>query len=103
VTDPRRTHAYQVLARRVRTEESTCWLCSQPIDLALPYRDPDTGRVNRMCWSLDHVLPVDTHPELALDRRNARAAHFTCNSARGARPPAGPRAKRGPVVTTRQW
>lgn len=94
--------AYRALCRTVRREEHTCWLCRQPIDVTLPYRDPGTGRVNPRSWSLDHVLPLDDWPHLGLDRTNARAAHLSCNSGRGKRTP-GRRPATQPLVTTRAW
>jgi 5-methylcytosine-specific restriction endonuclease McrA len=100
--DPRHTYPYRLFAQQVRREEHTCWLCGHPIDMSLPYRDPRTGRVNVWCWSLDHVVPVDHRPDLALVRGNARGAHFRCNSARGKRQPSV-RAPIAPLITTRRW
>ena len=99
----RKSHAYRALCRTVRREEDRCWLCLHPIDLALSYRDPRTGRVNPMSWSLDHVVPINKGgPEL--DRRNARAAHFGCNSARGDRAPTRTTTSARPsLVTSRDW
>lgn len=94
--------AYRALARCVKREEpEVCWLCGRPIDPTLPYRDPTTGKVNPMSWSLDHVVPVSEHPELALVRDLARAAHFRCNSARGDRAPK--RNTPAPFRTSRKW
>jgi len=87
MTDPRHTSPYRVLARQVRREDGVCWLCGKDIDRTLPYRDPATGRVNQWSWTLDHVIPIDVAPQLALVRSNCRAAHHRCNSARGKRPP----------------
>jgi 5-methylcytosine-specific restriction endonuclease McrA len=98
----RGTHAYRVLVRQVRREEHVCWLCGQPIDVTLPYRDPITGQVNALSWTLDHVLPLDDYPHLGLVRTNCRAAHHRCNSARGKRPPTRLRPA-APLHTTRRW
>ena len=98
----RRTHTYLLLRRRVRREESVCWLCGQEIDRSLPYKDPETGLVNRWSWSLDHVIPLDDRPDLAFDRANARAAHVTCNNARGKRPPVRPTLLTD-LPTSRSW
>jgi 5-methylcytosine-specific restriction endonuclease McrA len=98
----RSTRAYQKLAAQVRAEEGMCWLCGDPIDRALPHRDPITRRINTMSWSLDHVLPVDDWPMLALMRSNARAAHLGCNSARGKRCPIRTITS-SVLVTSREW
>jgi 5-methylcytosine-specific restriction endonuclease McrA len=47
-----------------------CWICGRP-----------------GATTVDHVRPVSTHPHLALDPANMRAAHLSCNSERGARAP----------------
>lgn len=98
----RGTHAYRCLVRQVRREDGICWLCGQPIDRALPYRDPVTGQVNPMSWTLDHILPLDNYPRLALVRSNCKAAHHRCNSARGKRLPTRPKPT-APLRTTRAW
>jgi 5-methylcytosine-specific restriction endonuclease McrA len=64
----------QVKARR----EPTCCRCSQPIDYSLTYPDPDS-------FSVDHFpFPLSTHPHLAEDPANLRAAHLSCNQSAGA-------------------
>lgn len=93
--------AYRALARTVRREEQTCWLCLQPIDISIPYRDQETHRVNGDSWSLDHCIPISDHPELALVRDLCRAAHFRCNSSRGDRAPRRP--DPAPLRTSRAW
>lgn len=100
--DPRGTRAYRALRAQVRAEESTCWLCLEPIEHAVPYRDPITRQVNPWCWTLDHVIPVEHRPDLALDRSNARAAHLRCNQSRGDLPPRAAR-HAGPLTTSRAW
>jgi 5-methylcytosine-specific restriction endonuclease McrA len=100
-----RSHAYRTLARIVRREEDICWLCGHPIDLTLPYRDPLTGRVNALSWSLDHVVPV-ARGGPTVDRANARAAHYGCNSARGDGAPRGQarnQPQRAALITSRDW
>lgn len=66
-----------------------CWICGDAIDLAL--RHP-----HRMSWSLDHVKPLSTHPELAHDESNLRPAHLSCNSKRGV-------GKAQPVKLSQDW
>lgn len=56
-----------------------CWLCGQPIDYTIPWKDPLTGEVNDEAFELDHLLPRSTHPELAEDPGNFRPTHRSCN------------------------
>lgn len=104
VAGVRGTWAYRLLTRDVRREEPPiCWLCGHAINLALPYRNPATGQVNRWSWSLDHVEPIDERPDLALVRSNAKPAHLACNVARGKRA-VRHRAHPAPQLTTsRHW
>ncbi|WP_182359460.1 HNH endonuclease [Tomitella gaofuii] len=55
--------------------ELPCWLCGQPIAYDVHYMHPDA-------FSVDHMLPVSTHPEHAEDAANLRAAHRHCNIVR---------------------
>ncbi len=72
----RQGHRYRKLRERIKRRDRVCWICGEPIDMALKYPHP-------MSWSLDHVEPVALRPELALDPTNARGAHLRHNSARG--------------------
>jgi 5-methylcytosine-specific restriction endonuclease McrA len=62
-----------------------CCHCGQSIDVSLPYKD-DNGRVNRRCWTLEHVIPASVAPELVNEISNMREAHWECNVQRGAKP-----------------
>ncbi|CAN5758396.1 hypothetical protein BH09ACT7_BH09ACT7_18350 [soil metagenome] len=53
-----------------------CWLCPQSIDYTLKWPHPES-------FSLDHALPVSTHPQLGDDILNFRPAHLICNQQRG--------------------
>lgn len=89
--------AYRRLCATVRADEPDCWLCRQPIDHDAPPR-------SRYSFSLDHVIPVSVRPDLQLDRDNARAAHYGCNSARGKRAAPSPIGMvDAPLITTRAW
>jgi 5-methylcytosine-specific restriction endonuclease McrA len=66
--------------RQCMAENARCWLCWQPIDYMLPSDEP-------FAFSVDHMHPVSTHPELAEDIRNFRPSHLDCNVRRGNRPP----------------
>jgi hypothetical protein len=48
-----------------RRQQARCWLCSQPIDYALPSDDPNS-------FSVDHVETVAARPELAETWANLR-------------------------------
>lgn len=68
-TDPRSTRAWRKLRDQVVIEEPDCRL-----------RLPEcTGR----SVTADHILPVKTHPHLALERSNCRGACDSCNRIRG--------------------
>lgn len=70
--------AWKVLKRQVKSEESVCWICLGGVDFDAPARTPESA-------SIDHILGVEAHPELALVRSNLRLAHYGCNSRRAAR------------------
>ena len=55
-----------------------CWLCGQPINYHAAANTPNA-------FELDHFLPQDDYPELALEPSNFRPAHCSCNRARGKR------------------
>jgi 5-methylcytosine-specific restriction endonuclease McrA len=69
VIDPRQTRAWVRLRDRVVREEPTCRL-----------RFP--GICTTVSTTADHIKPVSTHPELALERTNVRGACTPCNEAR---------------------
>lgn len=57
-------------------DQAGCWLCHQRIDyVARPGTTEDSH-------SLDHFLPVSTHPELQLDPSGFRHSHYRCNTGR---------------------
>ena len=69
------------LARDVRARHELCCRCGQVIDYTLTWPDPGS-------FSVDHYPhPLSTHPWLAEEPANLRAAHLVCNQAGGARPP----------------
>ncbi|MCI0635560.1 MAG: HNH endonuclease [Actinobacteria bacterium] len=72
----RDTRAIRRLRERVRREEPICWICGRPID-------PHLRAPHPWSFSVDHLRPVSTHPELELDRSNCRAAHRLHNQQRG--------------------
>ena len=66
----------RALAFLLSRQSGCCWLCHKQIDSKLRYPDP-------MSPSLDHVNTTRGPGFNAVD--NLRAAHFGCNSSRGAR------------------
>jgi 5-methylcytosine-specific restriction endonuclease McrA len=75
----------------IKAERHPCWLCNQAIDYTLDWPDPQS-------FSVDHVKSLLTHPHLAEDPANLRAAHLSCNSSKGARA-----ARPALGVTSRDW
>jgi 5-methylcytosine-specific restriction endonuclease McrA len=76
----RRTKRQKRQAAELRARHDPCWLCGQPIDYTLP-SDHDWA------FSVDHIKPWSTHPELREDPGNLAAAHSLCNKRRGNKPP----------------
>ena|SRR3990170_4309391 len=74
----------------VYATETHCIICGEPVDMTLPYRDPITGRVNRMSKSVDHTteLDADGHPYVG------HLAHLAHNASKGARYMNAKRARR---------
>jgi 5-methylcytosine-specific restriction endonuclease McrA len=66
-----------------------CWLCGGPIDPLLNYND-------RMSWTLDHVISLKDGGA-PMDPANARPAHRSCNSRKGAG------LARGELKVSRDW
>lgn len=87
--DPRVTHAYKVLARTVVREEPLC-------KLRLP-------GCTRWTTTADHVLPVKTHPELAMLRSNLQGACKHCNSAKQDRNPSELRKRAAAQPAALDW
>ena len=79
--DPRRSSAY-VLARkrwlRQQYDGSPCALCGLPVDVSLPGTHP-------LGPTVEHTLPVRSHPHLALDVNLWALAHKRCQDRQGAR------------------
>jgi hypothetical protein len=71
---------WRLLAARVRAEEPSCRYCGKELLYDVPIGHPDRGTV-------DHIIPLDERPDLALDRDNVCGACHACNSAKGNRTP----------------
>lgn len=76
----RRTKRQKRQAAELKAQRRPCWLCGLPIDYTLPHDHPEA-------FSVDHVKPWSTHPELREDFGNLDAAHASCNKRRGNGPP----------------
>lgn len=74
-TDPRSTRAWRKLRDQVVTEEPAC---------TLRFRGICTGKST----TADHIVPVSSRPDLALERTNLRGACKPCNDTRGRMPDA---------------
>jgi 5-methylcytosine-specific restriction endonuclease McrA len=86
-TDPRRTYQWRKMRQRFkdrcRRANAPCHLCvaraddveNARIDYAAPRYSPNS-------FEADHVLPVETHPHLALVESNLRPCHSRCNRQR---------------------
>ncbi len=61
-------------------DKGICQLCDLPVDPGLPYRDPETGKINLMSKSIDHIIPVARGGAHSLE--NAQLAHFGCNQSK---------------------
>lgn len=84
------------LRTRILAQRRPCWLCGRDIDPDLPWRDPDTGRVNPWAGVIDHIRSLSNGGD-PRDPANLAAAHAWCNNSRGNRDEA-------PVlVTSRRW
>lgn len=68
------------LFRRDKEANAPCVWCGEPIDYSL---GPYTRGGDTMAWSPEHMMPRSTHPQLALEPSNIKAAHFRCNAQRG--------------------
>ncbi|BCI83577.1 hypothetical protein ACJH6J_30395 [Mycobacterium sp. SMC-18] len=76
----RNSRAYRTARAEFRREEKVrqapCIICGGFIDFRLRWPHADS-------WTLEHLKPVATHPELMLDRRNWASGHAGCNRLKG--------------------
>ena len=88
--NPRRAngHRRDQVVRRVKAEESDCWLCGQPVDKTLGPYLPDSPEV-------DEVIPVHLGGS-PFDRSNCHLSHRRCNNDRN-------HVRVEPVTTGRNW
>lgn len=70
------------MVQRWRHNSTPCWLCGNPIDWDLPYRDPVSGAVNPMFGTVDHLDPISLGGK-PLDTARWAPAHMVCNARRG--------------------
>lgn len=75
----RKGSRWRTLAAQVKARRGPCCRCGQPIDYTLAWPDPAS-------FSVDHYPhPLSTHPHMAEDPANLKAAHLACNQAAGDR------------------
>lgn len=61
----------------MKARREPCCRCGQAIDLTLKWPHPES-------FSVDHFpFPLSSHPHLAEEPSNLRAAHLGCNNAAG--------------------
>ena len=85
------------LSALVRTSETHCYRCGQPIDWGIPFWD-GMGGINPDAGTVEHVIPQSQAPRLRLDPANCKASHQHCNVQAGDRTP---RATMG--MRTQEW
>jgi 5-methylcytosine-specific restriction endonuclease McrA len=81
IPNPRHTVQWQQIRKRIiawaRYRGDPCFRCGQPIDYRLSGRHPFGATV-------DHVLSIAEHPELAFVESLLKVSHRTCNLRYGA-------------------
>jgi 5-methylcytosine-specific restriction endonuclease McrA len=81
----RHSYAYkrkrELFRKECQLKKAVCHLCGGDIDYRL--REP-----HPYSWNLDHVKPVQDHPELIMEIGNWAASHRDCNIRRGTDEPA---------------
>jgi 5-methylcytosine-specific restriction endonuclease McrA len=92
MTDPAlTTRARRRLTAHLKaTRPPVCWLCNQPIDMSLPWPNPQ-------CCVVDERIPR-SYDGSAVDPTNCELAHNLCNQRRGNRPP-----QHVPSTSARAW
>lgn len=75
--DPRASRRWRRLSAQILAGSTHCWLCHHPLDFGAPPR-------TRWAPSVDHIQSLEDGGD-PFDPQNLRAAHYGCNSAKGAR------------------
>lgn len=77
----RTSKTFRKLRAKLRNEHHpNCYLCGQPIDYEAKHTDPES-------FSVDHILPLHTHPHLAETYSNLAPTHLRCNKSKGTSKP----------------
>lgn len=71
----------QAIKAHVYATQTHCCLCGNEVDLTLPYRDPATGRVNKLSKSIEHPIELDRGGD---PYAGVMLAHLGCNASKGA-------------------
>jgi len=66
---------WRKLSANQRAKRLPCCICRQPIDYTLTYPNEDS-------FSVEHIKPWSTHPELREEPTNLDSAHLRCNKAK---------------------
>jgi len=70
---------YERAKQRCFANETHCRRCGKRVNMALPYKDPITGKVNNMSKSFGHVDELDAGG----NPYAGRLEHLHCNSKAG--------------------
>jgi len=77
--DPRESYAYRKARRahldKHKRQSGVCDKCGHPMDYG------GKGRTHRRTATIEHQMPIETHPELALDPTLWNVWCLSCNSA----------------------
>lgn len=87
----RTTRRFRKMAANLRAQRRPCCYCGQSIDYTLPAGDAAS-------FTVEHIKPLSTHPNLAEDPGNLDAMHLACNASKGNR-----ETKPGIGVTSENW
>ena len=72
---------YQRARAQVFATETHCHRCGHEVDKTLPYRDLDTGQINRWSKTFGHTTELDAGG----DPYDGHLEHWYCNISAGAR------------------
>ena len=68
---------WAALREQIKATHPACYWCGQAINYQAVYPADDS-------FTVDHIKPWSTHPELREDPSNLKASHAKCNKVKGA-------------------
>ena len=84
--DPRRSPEWRRLARQCYERDRALGAeCANCRGACGPIRYEEGYSKGPWSYEADHRIPVESHPELALDPSNVQPSHKRCNRSRGKR------------------